>query len=68
MPVESVSLCLIKIKEFFRDGEVFITGVFIFMFDQVFHIVTVGLSTQALNMVFKDLIFVIFLGRVNVCF
>ena len=49
---ESVSLCLIKIEDCFRDGEFFITGVFIFRFDQVFHIVTVGHSTQALNMVF----------------
>ena len=41
-----------KIEDCFRDGEFFITGVFIFRFDQVFRIVTVGHSTQALNMVF----------------
>ena len=45
-------MCLIKIEDCFRDGEFFITGVFIFRFDQVFRIVTVGHSTQALNMVF----------------
>ena len=53
IPMKSVFFMFDKSIDFFQDREIFISGVFFLMCNQVFHIVPIGLSTLALNKVFQ---------------